>query len=46
MRACGIFLKGAKLLRVFYAIMKKGVDYDPKKMIGDIKRPAAYLQAA
>ena len=24
----------------------KGVDYDPKKMVSDIRRPAAYLQAA
>ena len=24
----------------------KGVDYDPKKMVSDIKRPAVYLQAA
>lgn len=28
-----------KLLRVFYAILTKGVDYDPKKLMGDIKRP-------
>ena len=28
------------------AILTKGVDYDPKKMVGDIKRPAVYLQAA
>ena len=36
----------AKLIRVFYAILTKGVDYDPKKMVGDIKRPAVYLPAA
>ena len=36
----------AKLIRVFYAMLTKGVDYDPKKMIRDIKRPAVYLQAA
>ncbi|WP_425755376.1 transposase [Ihubacter sp. rT4E-8] len=36
----------AKLLRAFYAILTKGVDYDPKKMVSDIKRPAVYLQAA
>ncbi len=35
-----------KLIRVFFVILKKGVDYDPKKMTQDIKRPAAYLQAA
>lgn len=36
----------AKLIRVFYAILTKGVDYDPEKMLGDIKRPTVYLQAA
>ena len=35
-----------KLIRVFYTMLTKGVDYDPKKMISDIKRPAVYLQAA
>ena len=33
-----------KVLRVFYAILTKGVDYDPLKLISDIKRPQ--LQAA
>ena len=33
----------AKLIRVFYAMMTKGVEYDPSKMLGDIKRPAAYM---
>ena len=36
----------AKLLRVFFAMLTKGVDYDPKKLVGDIKRPAVYLQIA
>ncbi len=36
----------AKLMRVFYTILTKGVDYDPKKMVGDIKRPETYQQAA
>ena len=36
----------AKLIRVFYVMLTKGVDYDPKKMISDIKRPTVYLQAA
>ena len=36
----------AKLIRVFYAMLTKDVDYDPKKMVSDIKRPAVYLQAA
>ena len=36
----------AKLLRVFFAMLTKGVDYDSKKLVGDIKRPEVYLQAA
>lgn len=35
----------SKLLRVFYVMLTKGVDYDAKKMVRDIKRPAVYLQA-
>jgi len=35
-----------KVIRVFYTILTKGVDYDPAKMLGDIKRPTVYLQAA
>ena len=35
-----------KLIRVFYAILTKGVDYDAAKMLGDIKYPARYAQAA
>lgn len=35
-----------KVIRVFYAMLTKGVDYDPIKMLGDIKRPKNYLQAA
>ena len=33
----------AKLIRVFYSMLTKGVEYDPAKMLGDIKRPAAYM---
>ena len=33
-----------KVIRVFYVMLKKGVDYDPEKMMGDIRRPE--LQAA
>lgn len=29
-----------KLIRVFYAILKKGVKYDGNKMLSDIKREA------
>ena len=28
-----------KVIRVFYAILTKGVDYDPKKLMSDIHRP-------
>lgn len=34
----------AKAIRVFYAILTKGVDYNPAKMLEDIKRPGM-LQA-
>ena len=36
----------AKLIRVFYAVLTKGVDYDPQKMSADIRRPQENLQAA
>lgn len=29
-----------KLIRVFYALLKKGSTYDPVKMVTDIHRPA------
>ena len=35
-----------KLIRVFYAIMTKGVDYDGQKMLSDIKRPEKVAIAA
>ncbi|RHV28757.1 hypothetical protein DXB59_18570 [Ruminococcus sp. OM05-10BH] len=35
-----------KVLRVFYAILTKGVDYDGEKMLGDIRRPERGVQAA
>lgn len=35
-----------KLIRVFYAILKTGADYDGTKMLSDIRRPEAYTQAA
>ena len=28
-----------KVIRIFYVILAKGVDYDPGKMLGDIRRP-------
>ncbi len=35
-----------KLLRVIYAILTKGVTYDPKKLLSDIKRPAQQMEQA
>ena len=35
-----------KLLRVIYAILTKGVTYDPKKLLSDIKRPARQVAQA
>lgn len=34
-----IIATGCKLIRVFYAILKHGVDYDPQKLRTDIVRP-------
>ena len=34
-----------KILRVIYTILKTGREYDPKKMLKDIKRPKAALAA-
>ncbi len=28
-----------KVLRIFYVILTKGVEYDPEKLLGDIRRP-------
>ena len=36
---------GAKIIRVFYAILTKGVTYEPMKLLSDIKCPAGYLPA-
>ena len=35
-----------KLLRVIYAILTKGVIYDPKKLLSDIKRPTQQKEQA
>ena len=35
-----------KLIRIFYVMLTKQVDYDPQKMISDIRRPEIYLQPA
>lgn len=34
-----------KLIRVFYAILTKGADYDPQKLVQDIHRPVEHLVA-
>ncbi|MCR5478778.1 MAG: IS110 family transposase [Ruminococcus sp.] len=35
-----------KLIRVFYAILKSGTDYDPAKLLRDIRRPEQLQTAA
>jgi transposase len=35
-----------KLIRVFYALMTKNVEYSPEKMLGDIHRPEKMIKAA
>jgi hypothetical protein len=35
-----------KLIRVFYAILKSGADYDPEKLLRDIRRPEEQPTAA
>ena len=35
-----------KLIRIFYTILSKGIDYDPEKLLGDIRRPAEHTEAA
>lgn len=37
---------GCKLIRVFYVILTKGVDYDGDKLRKDIRRPVKYQKAA
>lgn len=34
-----LILLSCKLIRVFFALLKKGTAYDPNKMLNDIKRP-------
>jgi transposase len=35
-----------KLIRVFYTILKNGIDYDPNKLTSDIRRPENVSEAA
>ncbi len=39
-----VVVVACKVIRVFYAILTKGVDYDAEKLMGDIRRPQ--IQAA
>lgn len=41
-----LMVVAAKLIRVFYAMLTKGMAYDLAKMLRDIKRPAVYMQTA
>ncbi|SHE68944.1 Transposase IS116/IS110/IS902 family protein [Desulforamulus putei DSM 12395] len=34
-----LILLSCKLIRIFFALLKKGTAYDPQKMLNDIKRP-------
>jgi len=34
-----------KLIRIFYAIITKDIEYSPEKMLQDIRRPEAVTQA-
>ena len=34
-----LILLSCKLIRVFFALLTKGISYDPQKMMNDIKRP-------
>jgi transposase len=40
-----IIALSCKLIRVFYAILTKGIDYDGQRLSRDIQRPAEYLAA-
>ena len=35
-----------KLIRIFYTILKTGANYDPKKLLNDIRRPEGMSKAA
>ena len=35
-----------KLIRVFYTILKNGADYDPEKLLNDIRRPEGMSKVA
>ena len=35
-----------KLIRVFYTMLRSGADYDPEKLLSDIRRPEEVPTAA
>ena len=41
-----LILLCCKLIRIFYALLTKGIKYDPLKMLDDIKRPEVLAKAA
>ena len=41
-----LMVVACKLIRIFYAMLTKKVDYDPQKMLSDIRRPEISRQAA
>ena len=38
-----LIVVACKAIRVFYAILTKGEDYDSERMLRDIKRPEIYM---
>lgn len=40
-----LILLSCKLIRVFYALLTKGIAYDPRKMMNDIRRPLLQVAA-
>ena len=40
-----IIAVACKLIRIFYAMLSKGVDYNPSKLLSDIRRPQDYIAA-
>lgn len=41
-----LILLCCKLIRIFYALLTKQIEYDPQKMLSDIKRPIQQKKAA
>ena len=41
-----LVLLGCKLIRIFFALLSKGVAYNPVKMMADIRRPQTFQKQA